>query len=184
MSLSLVKKAASLLATVACLTMAAAVVVPALLGLERYVITSGSMAGTYDRGSIVFGENVPSTALRVGDVITYSPPRPVGGHALITHRIVRIAHTRDGTRVFRTKGDANPVADPWRFRLEQPTQARAAFHVPYAGFALAALGMRPVRMLLIGLPALLVAFAVLRRLWRDAGAELRRREGIAQGSGG
>ena len=34
-------------------------VVPALLGYERYVIVSGSMSGTYDRGSLVFDEVVP-----------------------------------------------------------------------------------------------------------------------------
>jgi signal peptidase I len=178
------KQAASLLATVACLSMAAAVLAPALLGYERYVITSGSMAGTYDRGSLVYGKEVPTATLRVGDVVTYRPPHAVGGGGLITHRIAWIGHERDGTRVFRTKGDANPIADPWRFTLEQPTQARAAFHIPYVGFVLAALGVRSLRMLLIGLPALLIALAILTRLWRDAGAELRRRDGVTEGIGG
>jgi signal peptidase len=71
--------------------------------------------------------------------------------------------------VFRTKGDANPVKDPWTFTLQNRTQARAAFHLPYAGFALAALAERKLRMLLIGIPALLVALSVLARLWREAG---------------
>jgi signal peptidase len=184
MTLRRMKQAASLLATAACLSMAAAVLAPALLGYERYVITSGSMSGSYDRGSIVYGREVPTPSLRVGDVITYSPPGRVGDGGPITHRIAWIGRERDGTRVFRTKGDANRVADPWRFTLERPTQARVAFHIPYVGFALAALGVRSVRMLAIGLPALLIAFAILVRLWRDAGAELRRREEVAQGSGG
>ena len=47
---------------------------PALMGWERYVIVSGSMTGTYDRGSLVFDELVPTKSLRVGDVITYKPP--------------------------------------------------------------------------------------------------------------
>ncbi len=185
MTLVRLRKAGALLATAACLSMAAAVLVPAVLGYERYVITSGSMTGTYDRGSIVYGKDVPSASLRVGDVITYRPPHPVGGGGLITHRIAWIGHERDGTRAFRTKGDANPVADPWRFTLDRPTQARAAFHIPYVGYALAALGIRSLRMLLIGLPALLIAFAILAHMWREAGAELRRREeAVAQGTGG
>lgn len=184
MTLRHVKQAASLLATAACLSMAAAVLVPAVLGYERYVITSGSMTGTYDRGSLLYGKDVPTASLRVGDVITYSPPRPVGDGGLVTHRIAWIGRDADGTRAFRTKGDANSVADPWRFTLDRPTQARAAFHVPYVGFALSALGVRSLRMLLIGLPALLIAVAILARLWRDAGAELRRREEVAQGTGG
>ena len=179
-----VKKVASLLATAACLSMAAAVLAPAVLGYDRYVITSGSMSGTYDRGSIVLGKEVPSESLRVGDVITYNPPHSVDGGARITHRIASIGHDRDGTRVFRTKGDANPVVDPWRFKLERQTQARAEFHIPYVGYAIAALGNRSLRMLLIGLPALLIGVAILMRLWREAGAELRRREDGAQVSGG
>ena len=71
--------------------------------------------------------------------------------------------------MFRTKGDANPVKDPWTFTLSRPTQARVVFHVPYVGFALAALADRKLRMVLIGVPALLVALSVLAGLWREAG---------------
>jgi signal peptidase len=183
MALARLKKVTSLVATAACLLLAAAVLLPALLGVERYAITSGSMAGTYDRGSIVYAKDVPTASLRTGDVITYSPPRAVGNGGLITHRIAWIGHDDDGHRVFRTKGDANPVADPWRFTLERPTQAKAVFHVPYVGFALAALGIRNVRLVLIGLPALVIAFGILARLWRQAGEELRRREESVQSTG-
>ena len=48
-------------------------IVPSLMGWERYVIVSGSMTGTYDRGSIVFDEVVPVKSLKEGDVITYRP---------------------------------------------------------------------------------------------------------------
>lgn len=175
------RKAASLLGLAACFALAACVLLPALLGYQRYVITSGSMTGTYDRGSIVYAEEVPTASLRVGDVITSRPPRPAGASGLVTHRIVWIGRDESGARAFRTKGDANPVPDPWRFTLDRPTQARAAFHVPYLGYALAALAIRPVRMLAIGLPALLIALAVLARLWSQAGAELRRRQAAALG---
>jgi signal peptidase len=157
------------LLTAAAVALAAAVLVPALLGYQRYVITSGSMTGTYDRGSLVYDRVVPTASLKVGDVITYDPPAGAGPAGLVTHRIVSIAPQPGGARVFRTKGDANPVKDPWTFTLQNRTQARAAFHLPYAGFALAALAQRNLRMLLIGIPALLVALSVLARLWREAG---------------
>ena len=35
------------------------VVAPAIMGWERYAIVSGSMSGTYDRGSLVLAEVVP-----------------------------------------------------------------------------------------------------------------------------
>ena len=52
----------------------ALLIVPSVMGWERYVIVSGSMTGTYDRGSLVFDEVVPVKSLKVGDVITYTPP--------------------------------------------------------------------------------------------------------------
>jgi signal peptidase I len=157
------------LLTAAAVALAAAVLVPALLGYQRYVITSGSMTGTYDRGSLVFDRVVPTASLNVGDVITYDPPAGAGPAGLVTHRIHAINTQLDGTRVFRTKGDFNPSADPWTFSLANRTQARAAFHLPYVGFALAALADRSLRMLIIGVPALLVALSVLAGLWREAG---------------
>jgi signal peptidase len=43
--------------------------------------------------------------------------------------------------------------------------------VPYVGFALAALGRRDLRMLIIGLPAGLIALMSIAGLWREAGIE-------------
>jgi signal peptidase I len=149
---------------------AALLLVPGLLGYERYVIVGGSMSGTIDRGSLVFDRVVPVEDLRVGDVITYAPPQRMGPSPLVTHRIVAIETGADGQRFFRTKGDANPAEDPWPFVLQSATQARVDFHVPYAGYVLSFLSERRTRMLLIGLPALLIAFSVLAGLWRDAGA--------------
>jgi signal peptidase len=149
-------------------------IVPGVMGWERYVIVSGSMTGTYDRGSLVFDEVVPTTSLKVGDVVTYKPPADAGPKGLVTHRLVKIFRDpRTGTRVYRTKGDANPAADPWRFYLTDNKVARVVTGVPEAGFVLAALAQRDVRMLIVGFPALLIAFFALAGLWRDAGREAR-----------
>jgi signal peptidase I len=151
-------------------------IVPSLMGWERYVIVSGSMTGTYDRGSIVFDEVVPVTSLKKGDVITYRPPRGAGPDHLVTHRIRSIGRDpKTKTPVFRTKGDANAVADPWTFTLPNKTQARVVTGAPYMGFVLAALAQRKFRMVLVGVPALLIALIVLGGLWRDTGREAQER---------
>jgi signal peptidase len=152
---------------VACLALAALMLLPGLLGYQRYVITSGSMTGSYDRGSVVFDEVVPVEDLRVGDAITYTPPPGSGPGGRITHRIVSIDSDQFGRRVLRTQGDANETADPWTFTLDKPKQARVAFHVPYVGYVLSALAIRQARMLLIGLPALLIAVAIVVGFRRD-----------------
>jgi signal peptidase I len=151
----------------ACLGLAGLMLLPGLLGYQRYVITSGSMTGTYDRGSIVFDDVVPVSDLRVGDAITYTPPPGSGPSGRITHRIVWIGPDQLGRPALRTQGDANESADPWTFTLDGQTQARVAFHVPYVGYVLSALAIRQARMLLIGLPALLIALAIVLGFRRD-----------------
>ena len=144
-------------------------IAPAMLGWQRYVIVSGSMTGTYDRGSLVLDEVVPVESLRIGDVITYQPPAGAGPDGLVTHRIASITTDKLGHRVFRTKGDANASADPWTFSLANREQARVRVGIPYAGFALAALSRRDLRMLVVGVPAALIALMTLAGLWRDTG---------------
>lgn len=140
---------------------ALAFLLPSLMGLQRYVIMGGSMEGTYDLGSVVFEEVVPTSELEVGDVITYVPPAESGITTLVTHRIVEI----DGDE-YRTQGDANPAVDPWTFQLTAATQPRVVAHVPYVGFAFMALADRGTRMALIGLPAALIALWSLVELAR------------------
>jgi signal peptidase len=170
---TLLRTAAVTLAVVAVAAIAAVMLVPVVAGYERYVITSGSMTGTYDTGSVVYAKAVPTADLRVGDVITYAPPAGESPTALVTHRLVAITRAPTGRLVYRTKGDANPDADPWRFELSAARQARVSFGVPYAGYVFIALGDRRLRMLLIGGPALLVALSVLLGMIREARAEAR-----------
>jgi signal peptidase len=144
--------------------LAALTLLPGVLGYGRHVITGDSMAGTFSRGSLVYEKHVPTGSLRVGDVITYTPPPGAGPRGPLTHRIAWVGRGRDGARAFRTRGDSNRRADPWRFVLERDTQAKVVMSVPLLGWPFAALAERWVRMLAIGVPALLVAIACAARL--------------------
>jgi signal peptidase I len=135
--------------------------VPVLLGLDRYVIVGGSMSPTIDRGSVVFAEDVPASELVVGDVITYVPPPESGTTQLVTHRIVDIAVGDDGMRTFRTKGDANDSVDPWTFQLAAERQNRVRTSVPFVGHLLLLLASPRNRILVIGIPAAFVASRAL-----------------------
>ena len=156
------------------LALAGLMIVPGLFGLERYVITGGSMTGSIARGSVVFDEVVPVQRLGVGEVITYTPPASAPVTGKVTHRVAWIGRGKDGFPAFRTKGDANAEPDPWTFELRRPTQARVAFHVPYVGYVLSALSIPWVRILAIGIPALLIAVSLLAGMWREAGEEAER----------
>ena len=155
-------KVASVVVMLACV----AWVVPSAFGYDRYVITGGSMSGTFEKGSIAFERQVPVGQLQVGDVITYQPPPDSGTSSLVTHRIVSIRPGEDGRPLLRTKGDANDSKDPWSFSLTGSSQPVVTYTVPYVGYAFIALADRDLRMLLLGGPAVLIALLAARDLLR------------------
>lgn len=159
-----IRTTAALTALAALAALGALMLGPTLLGYQRYVIEGGSMGGALPRGSIAYEEVVPTNQIRVGDVITYRPPTAT---ALRTHRVTWIGRTSNKERLYRTKGDVNDSADRPAFTLPHPTQARVAMHVPLAGYAVAALSIRAVRMAVIGAPALAIAFFAFASVWRE-----------------
>jgi len=144
----------------------AATFLPSLLGYQRYVLVGHSMEPTIAKGSLVFDEVVPVDRLRAGDVITYVPP--TSGEP-VTHRIVAIERGPAGEQVFRTKGDNNEKADLRPFSLREGEQARVAFTIPFLGWIFIGLADQQVRMLLLALPALLLALWAVAGVWRHGG---------------
>jgi signal peptidase len=172
-----VKRHLGRLVTVLCVAalvfVVAAILLPSFLGLQRYVITGGSMTGTISKGAVIYSKITPVEELRTGDIITFSPP---GMSSAVTHRIIAVEQGPGGGPAFRTKGDFNETDDPWNpITLNEPQQARYVAQVPLLGYLLAALSMRTVRIALIGIPAVLIALSLLWSLWREAGEEVVRR---------
>ena len=171
------------------ITIASLMLVPSLLGFNRYVILSGSMEPGIPTGAVVYDEDVPVEELAVKDIITFVPPPEYDISKPVTHRIVKISPAPKevkgqaaGGLLFRTKGDANETPDPWRMVLDQGRQDRVERHLPYLGYIYVALSQRWVQLLVIGLPALIIAIIIGRALWREAGygvLEDRRRAGAA-----
>ncbi len=76
------------------------------------VVTTKSMEPTLNVGDLIYVKGVAPSNLQVGDVITFKPPTKYISGTLITHRIVEISYETNEIN-FRTKGDNNPVTDPW-----------------------------------------------------------------------
>jgi signal peptidase I len=168
--------------------------VPSLLGYERYVIISGSMEPAIGTGSVVYDKVVPVEELAVGDVITFAPPSEYNVTEPVTHRIHEISRAPQGTTVngkqaggvvqYRTKGDANPDVDPWTIVLDKPEQARVERHVEKLGYVYIALSNRWVQLLVIGLPAAVIFVGLCIALWREAGDAVAREEREEQAADG
>jgi signal peptidase I len=171
-----VGRIASTIGVTLALVLALLILLPTLLGFHRYVIVSGSMEPTIPTGSVVYDKDVPVAELAVGDIITFVPPPEYEITRPVTHRIIEIKpapkdqkEKASGGLMFRTKGDANEDPDPWLVLLDRPTQDRVEAHLPYVGYIYIWLSQRWVQLLVIGLPALIVAFLIGRALWREAG---------------
>jgi len=123
----------SLTATIL-LSLAIAYVALLVLGYEPMAMKTGSMRKTIPVGSLVVDRPVAPSTLRVGDVISFR--KPIGEIGIDTHRIIKIMRS-NGHVAYRTKGDSNPVADPWAIEYEKQMEAhRMVWHVPYLGYAL------------------------------------------------
>jgi signal peptidase len=174
------------IAMIGACVLAALMVVPTLLGYERYVIVSGSMEPTIPVGSVVYDEVVPVDDIVVGDIITFVPPAEFGIDDPVTHRVVQITKVGEdagphaGERLFRTKGDANEDLDPWRMVLDGPDQGRVDRHVPYIGYFYMALQVRWVQLLLIVIPTLALVTYILVTMWRVSGDAVKEERARAE----
>lgn len=86
------------------------VVVPKATGSVPLTVLTQSMAPALPPGTLVVVRPTPVDDIHVGDVVTYQIRS--GDPAVISHRVVAVASSSDGSRTFTTKGDANARADP------------------------------------------------------------------------
>lgn len=78
--------------------------------LALYTIISPSMTPKIQVYDVVFVKKTNPQDIQIGDVISYYSTNTFFGGIPITHRVVEKFNTDDGI-TFRTRGDANPVAD-------------------------------------------------------------------------
>ncbi len=147
------------LATAAILSSALGYVGLIVLGYEPMTIVTGSMQETIPVGSLVVSHPVAPDTLEVGDVISFQ--KPIGAPGLDTHRIVSIK-SEGGKRFYQTKGDSNPVVDPWVLSFDAIEAHKMAFHVPYVGNALLFARSSVGRILLIGYVCFTLLFSILK----------------------
>ena len=77
-----------------------------VLGYGSFIVTGGSMEPTIHIGSLVLVQPVDPDRVQIGDVITFQQYGQT-----TTHRVIAIGQSSTGL-TFKTKGDANTVADP------------------------------------------------------------------------
>ena len=141
----------------------AIVAVPRILGYSALVVRGSSMGDAAPLGSVVIGRSVSPADVGVGDVILVRAEMNGRVSPPVLHRVVSLEHL-DGELVVRTKGDANPSADPVRYVLDRETTS-PLFVVPYVGY-LVGFATTPAGWILFSaIPGSVICALWIRSIW-------------------
>lgn len=127
-------------------------------GYRPVVLTSGSMTPTAPTGSVVVAR--PVDQVRVGDILVMSN----GARATVTHRVVEIETSSDGTAYAVTRGDANTEVDAEPYPLDGP-QLVGRWILPGLGSALLFLGSPLIGFVVIGGAVLILTMSAISYIW-------------------
>lgn len=125
------KKTAGVLLTVVLggllLIQSAFVLVPRLMGMRCFAVTSGSMEPALPVGTLVLTEAVDFDTIRERDVLTFSSK---DGQSFFTHRVTAVDAK---AKLLYTKGDANDYGDPAPTAYDY-VAGRVTRSIPYLGY--------------------------------------------------
>jgi signal peptidase len=135
---------------------------PLALGDRSFTMRSGSMTPAIETGDVVVTEPISPLSARVGDVVTFRDPE--GSGKLFSHRVQAVRPVGGDVR-FVTRGDANTSTERWNVPADGSV-GKVLYTVPKIGYALMWTGTVPARIALIVIPALLLCWTGLKRIWR------------------
>ena len=130
-----------------------------------YVVSSGSMEPVLKQYDILVVRDGQSfDELKVGEIIVFH--RPEGGDRVIVHRIIEVLEGRDGERIIRTKGDANPSSIPGTdFPITKDDYiGKVVYVIPGVGFITQAIAP-PVNYIII---AIILAILFFNRMGKKS----------------
>jgi signal peptidase I len=155
----------NLLLLVVVLAFSGLAVGPHVLGYRTMTMLTGSMAPGINPGDVTVAVQEPTTALAVGQVISYQIP--VDDHRVVSHRVVKVTRSATGAAVVQTKGDHNTSADPWTAVITDPQVWTVRAVVPHLGDVIRTLRgpWLHIAFLYVG-PALLTVL-LLGEIWRS-----------------
>lgn len=135
-----------------------------LVGLQPFVVLSGSMEPEYHVGSLIYVKNVDYKALQVGDDITYM----LDEDTVVTHRIIEILVDEENPDVLRyfTQGIANEVPDATSVHYKNII-GKPVFTIPYLGYVSNYIQNPPGMYIAIAAGAILILLVFLPDLFED-----------------
>ena len=135
-----------------------------VVGLQPYVVLSGSMEPTYHVGSLIYVKAVDYKELTVGDPITYM----VSQDTVVTHRIIEVLVDEENPDTIRyfTQGDANDVPDGMSVHYKNII-GKPVFSIPYLGYVSNYIQNPPGSYMAIAAGALLILLVFLPDIFAE-----------------
>lgn len=144
--------------------LAVALVGVRLVGLQPYVVLSGSMEPTYPVGSLIYVKSVDYKELKAGDPITYM----ISQNTVVTHRIIEVLVDEEDPNTIRyfTQGDANDVPDGTSVHYKNII-GKPVFSIPYLGYVSNYIQNPPGTYIAIAAGAILILLVFLPDIFSD-----------------
>lgn len=137
-----------------------------LLHLSLRPVLSGSMRPTFAPGAAIITRDIPVTKVRAGDIIVFEPPGY--GGAAFAHRVVTVSGSSEHP-VITTKGDANPIKDPWHVQLDDAKVPEVVGSIPDIGWVMNYVEQDGLHILLIAIIGIGVCVGGTRAILRGSG---------------
>lgn len=130
-----------------------------------YVIISPSMVPNINVLDAVVTMRTDADKLKKNDVITFISNDPSHSGITITHRIVGIKETSDGSYAYRTKGDNNNVEDKTLVSYDDVI-GKVIFRIPYIGYLQQFLTTKFGWILVIVVPSLFIIISDIVKVFK------------------
>lgn len=144
-----------------------------LIGLQPYVVLSGSMEPTYHVGSLIYVKSVDYKELKAGDPITYM----LSENTVVTHRIIEVLVDEEDPNTIRyfTQGDANSAPDGTSVHYKNII-GKPVFSIPYLGYVSNYIQNPPGMYVAIAAGAILILLVFLPDIFADDEKEKKKGE--------
>lgn len=140
-------------------------IVPQLLGVDAYIVTSGSMEPTIPEGSVVYEQKTNPDTLQKGDVVVFKPNNSQIQGETVVHRITD-TQIANYTRQLQTKGDNNPEPDPG-WTPSYNIIGKQAFTIPHLGTIIQTANKPAFIALLVGLPVTILLKNQIQQILKE-----------------
>lgn len=144
-----------------------------IVGLQPYVVLSGSMEPAYHVGSLIYVKSVDYKELKVGDPITYM----ISQDTVVTHRIIEVLADEEDPNTLRyfTQGDANEQPDGTSVHYKNII-GKPVFSIPYLGYVSNYIQNPPGMYIAIAAGAILILLVFLPDIFTDG--DKKKKSGI------